>query len=162
MPQLSMHTPILDITLTEIEEKIVAVDWGWSPFQEPTAFLIEAKQQLDAYFDGDLTANFDLPLDLEGSPHQITVWQEMLKIPYGETVTYGDIAKSIGSAAQPVGSACGMNPIPIIVPCHRVLASGNKMGGYSGDGGLDTKRSLLILEGALPYDGGPNSQLSFL
>jgi methylated-DNA-[protein]-cysteine S-methyltransferase len=151
MPQLSLHTPIMDITITEFDEKIVSLDWGWSPFQEPTPFLKEAKKQLDAYFDGDLLNNFDLPLDLDGSKHQKNVWQAMLEIPFGETITYGELAKKIGSAAQPVGTACGTNPIPIIVPCHRVLASGNKMGGFSGEGGVHTKRALLILEGAMEY-----------
>ncbi len=162
MPQLSMHTPIIDITLTEFDGKIVALDWGWSPFQEPTPFLKEAKRYLDASFDGDSTENIDSPIELDGTKHQIKVWEAMYQIPFGETVTYGELAKSIGSAAQPVGTACGTNPIPIIVPCHRVLASGNKMGGFSGDGGVETKKALLILEGALPYENGPNTQLSLL
>ncbi len=153
MSQLSMHTPVIDITITEIEGSIVALDWGWSPFQEPTPLLIEAKRQLDAYFDGDL-ADFDLPLDPMGTKHQEKVWQAMLKIPYGETTSYGKLAKDIGSAAQAVGTACGRNPIPILVPCHRVLGSAGKFGGYSGDGGLYTKRALLVLEGALSVEEG--------
>ncbi|MEX0297484.1 MAG: methylated-DNA--[protein]-cysteine S-methyltransferase [Kordiimonas sp.] len=153
MSQLSMHTPVIDITITEIEGSIVALDWGWSPFQEPTPLLLEAKQQLDAYFDGDLT-DFDLPLEPMGTKHQEKVWQAMLKIPYGDTTTYGELAKDIGSAAQAVGTACGRNPIPILVPCHRVLGSAGKFGGYSGDGGLYTKRALLVLEGALSIEEG--------
>lgn len=163
MPQLSLHTPLMDLTITEFDEQIVSLDWGWSPFQEPTAFLREAKRQLDAYFDGDLLQNFDLPLDLDGSEHQKRVWNAMLEIPFGETMTYGEIAKKISSAAQPVGTACGTNPIPIIVPCHRVLASGNKMGGFSGEGGIVTKKALLILEGAMKYEENQQvEQLSFL
>lgn len=153
MSQLSMHTPVIDITITEIEGSIVALDWGWSPFQEPTPLLIEAKCQLDAYFDGDLT-DFNLPLDPMGTKHQEKVWRAMQKIPYSQTTTYGKLAKDIGSAAQAVGTACGRNPIPILIPCHRVLGSAGKLGGYSGDGGLYTKRALLVLEGALTVEQG--------
>lgn len=153
MSQLSMHTPIIDITITELDGSIIALDWGWSPFQEISPLLSEAKRQLDAYFDGDLT-EFDLPLTPMGTKHQEKVWCAMREIPYGETVTYGGMAKNIGSAAQAVGTACGRNPIPILVPCHRVLGSAGKMGGYSGDGGLYTKRALLVLEGALTIDEG--------
>jgi len=153
MSQLSMHTPIIDITITELEGSIISLDWGWSPFQETSPLLQEAKRQLDAYFDGDLT-DFDLPLNPMGTKHQEKVWQAMIGIPYGEVMTYGALAKTIGSAPQPVGSACGRNPLPILVPCHRVVGSGGKFGGYSGDGGLYTKRALLVLEGALSIDEG--------
>lgn len=153
MSQLSMHTPVIDITITELDGSIIALDWGWSPFQETSPLLIEAKRQLDAYFDGDLK-DFDLPITPLGTKHQEKVWQAMREIPYGETVTYGDLAKDIGSAAQPVGTACGRNPIPILVPCHRVVGSAGKLGGYSGDGGLYTKRALLVLEGALSIEEG--------
>lgn len=153
MPQLSMHSPIQDITLTEIDGKIVSVDWGWSPFQESSPVLREAKRQLDQYFDGARQC-FDLPLLIEGSGHQTKVWSALTDIPYGQTVTYGGLAKTVGSAAQPVGTACGHNPLPILVPCHRVVGSGGKFGGYSGDGGLYTKRALLVLEGALSIEQG--------
>lgn len=148
-----MHTPVIDITISELEGAIVALDWGWSPFQVPSPLLKEAKAQLDAYFDGDLTS-FDLPLDANGTKHQNKVWQAMQDIPYGATTTYGELAKSIGSAAQAVGSACGRNPIPILIPCHRVVGRAGKLGGYSGDGGLYTKRALLVLEGALSVEEG--------
>lgn len=153
MSQLSMHTPVIDITITELEGSIIALDWGWSPFQESSPLLNEAKRQLDAYFDGDLS-KFDLPINPMGTKHQEKVWKAMCEIPYGETTTYGDMAKNIGSAAQAVGTACGRNPIPILVPCHRVVGSAGKLGGYSGDGGLYTKRALLVLEGALTVEEG--------
>lgn len=153
MSQLSMHTPIIDITITELEGHIIALDWGWSPFQEKTPLLIEAKRQLDLYFDGDLT-EFDLPIAPMGTKHQEKVWRAMMNIPYGETTSYGNMAKNIGSGSQAVGTACGRNPIPILVPCHRVLGAGGKLGGYSGDGGLYTKRALLVLEGALTVEEG--------
>jgi len=153
MSQLSMHTPIIDITITELDGHIIALDWGWSPYQESSPLLVEAKRQLDLYFDGDLT-EFDLPISPMGTKHQEKVWQAMCKIPYGQTRTYGEMAKEIGSASQAVGTACSRNPIPILVPCHRVLAAGGKLGGYSGDGGLYTKRALLVLEGALSVEEG--------
>lgn len=153
MSQLSMHSPVIDITITEIEGTIVSLDWGWSPFQEPTPLLLEAKRQLDAYFDGELR-DFDLPLAPMGTKHQEKVWRAMRDIPYGHTRTYGELAKAIGSAAQAVGTACGRNPIPILVPCHRVVASAGRLGGYSGDGGLYTKRALLVLEGAMTVEEG--------
>lgn len=153
MFQLSMHTPVIDITVTELEGSIIALDWGWSPFQQPSPLLLEAKRQLDAYFDGDLR-EFDLPIIPQGTKHQEKVWRAMTNIPYGETTTYGDMAKHIGSAAQAVGGACGRNPIPILVPCHRVVARAGRLGGYSGDGGLYTKRALLVLEGALTVEEG--------
>lgn len=153
MFQLSMHTPVIDITISELEGAIIALDWGWSPFQESSPLLTEAKRQLDAYFDGDLTS-FDLPINPMGTKHQEKVWNAMTEIPYGETVTYGEMAKQLGSAAQAVGGACGRNPIPVLVPCHRVMARAGKMGGYSGDGGLYTKRALLVLEGALSIEEG--------
>ena len=148
-----MHTPVIDITITEFDGAIVSLDWGWSPFQESSPLLQEAKRQLDLYFDGDLT-RFDLPLQPMGTKHQEKVWAAMQAIPYGETRTYGDLALEIGSAAQAVGTACGRNPIPILVPCHRIVASAGKLGGYSGDGGLHTKRALLVLEGALTVAEG--------
>lgn len=153
MSQLSMHTPVIDITITEFDGAIVSLDWGWSPFQEPTPLLMEAKRQLDLYFDGELT-KFDLPLAAMGTKHQEKVWAAMQAIPYGEMRTYGELAQEIGSAAQAVGTACGRNPIPILVPCHRIIAREGKLGGYSGDGGLHTKRALLVLEGALSVEEG--------
>ena len=90
-----------------------------------------------------------LPLAPAGSPFEKRVWSAMQKIPYGETRCYGDLASDIRSAPRAVGGACGKNPIPIVIPCHRVLAKAG-LGGYSGAGGLDTKQALLRLEGALP------------
>ena len=145
---LSLHTPIGDLTVFDDGgSAIIALDWGWVEGQEPTPLLQEAKRQLDLYFDGDLT-KFDLPLAPHGTAFQNKVWQEMVKIPAGKTMSYGEIAVRLSSGARPVGTACGRNPIPIIIPCHRVVASGGALGGYSGEGGTVTKTSLLALEGA--------------
>jgi methylated-DNA-[protein]-cysteine S-methyltransferase len=102
-------------------------------------------RQLDAYFAGDLT-EFDLELDLVGSDFQKRVWAELLAIPYGETRTYGEIARDIGSAgaSRAVGLANGHNPIGIIVPCHRVIGANGSLTGYGG--GLARKRHLLDME----------------
>jgi methylated-DNA-[protein]-cysteine S-methyltransferase len=148
MPQLSMATPVGDITISAENERIVAVDWGWSSQQTVTPVLARAREQLQAYFDGDLRA-FDLPLDPAGSAFQHAVWRAMLAIPAGQTRTYGDVCRDVGGTARSVGTACGSNPIPIIIPCHRIVAA-NGLGGYSGDGGPETKSALLRLEGALP------------
>lgn len=148
MPVLSTHSPVGDLTLFEDNGSIVALEWGWSSFQESSPLLEKAKQQLDDYFDGKQTT-FDLPLAPNGSDFQKRVWDKMLTIKAGDTLTYKEISDDLKSAPRAVGGACGKNPIPIIIPCHRVLASNGGYGGYSGDGGIDTKKQLLTLEGAL-------------
>lgn len=146
MPQLSLHSQVGDLTLSEDDGAIVAVDWGWGRDQTPTPLLKRAVKQLNDYFDGTLEA-FDLPLKPHGTSFHKSVWRIMLKIPYGQTLTYGEIAKRLDASARAVGTACGRNPIPIIIPCHRVLGAAG-LGGYSGEGGADTKTALLALEGA--------------
>lgn len=147
MTQLSLHSPVGDITISEADGRIVALDWGWGRDQSATPLLEAAREQLNAYFDGRLD-KFDLPVDPSGSRFQRDVWQQMCEIPSGATKTYGDIANALNNTARAVGQACGANPIPIIIPCHRVLAASG-LGGYSGSGGIETKVALLQLEGAL-------------
>ena len=147
MSQISMHAPIGDLTISVEDNMIVSLDWGWAQEQNTNTLLQDAKSQLDDYFDG-LRKNFDLPLEPPGTKFQQRVWSMMEQIPYGKTITYGEIAKALGSSARAVGTACGANPIPVIIPCHRVVAA-NDMGGYSGDGGVETKRALLNLERVL-------------
>jgi len=141
-----MHSPAGDITLFEDADAIVALDGGWARSQqdEPTPLLIETIRQVDAYFAGALTS-FDLPLAPPGSSFQQNIYQSVQEIPYGETRTYRDIATQLDTSPRPVGNACSRNPIPIIIPCHRVRGT-NNLGGYSGPGGIDTKRHLLRLE----------------
>jgi len=109
------------------------------------AVLAQAAQELEEYFAGSRTG-FDVPLELDGTPFQREVWDELTRIGYGETITYGELARRVGRPRGPraVGQANGRNPVPIIVPCHRVVASGG-IGGYGG--GLKVKRALLALEG---------------
>ena len=144
MPRISLHTPVGDITVFEEDGAIVSLDWGWVPDQAPSPGLERARTQLNAYFDGELR-QFDLKLAPAGTPYRRGVWQALCAIPFGETRTYRDIALVAGGSARSVGQANGRNPIPIIIPCHRVVAAGD-LGGYSGGDGLATKRVLLDLE----------------
>lgn len=112
--------------------------------------LKETQQQLKAYFEGKLQ-QFDVPLDLSaGTEFQQSVWQALLKIPFGKTTSYGALSSSIGKplAVRAVGTAIGRNPIGIIVPCHRVVGANGSLTGYAG--GLHRKEAFLTLEGALP------------
>jgi methylated-DNA-[protein]-cysteine S-methyltransferase len=120
----------------------ITVRRGWEQSDEPFAAL---RTQLTEYFDGARTA-FDVPLALAGSPFQRRVWHALQDIPYGETVSYGHVARRLGvpSAARAVGVANGQNPVCVIVPCHRVIGADGSLTGYGG--GLDRKRLLLELE----------------
>jgi methylated-DNA-[protein]-cysteine S-methyltransferase len=122
----------------------LTVDRAWTRADEPFA---DARAQLDEYFSGARTG-FDLALAPAGSGFQSRVWRMLLEIPYGRTVSYGELARRVGTDASPraVGSANGANPISIIVPCHRVIGADGSLIGYGG--GLERKRALLELEGA--------------
>jgi methylated-DNA-[protein]-cysteine S-methyltransferase len=141
-----MPSPVGHLILDEEDGALVAIRWSDEPGGNGNPLLAEAAHQLDAYFAGNLT-RFDLPLRPAGSSFELRVWEAMQDIPYGETRSYGDLAIATHSAPRAVGRACGKNPIPIVVPCHRVLGKG-WLGGYSGSGGLRTKQALLTLEGA--------------
>jgi methylated-DNA-[protein]-cysteine S-methyltransferase len=144
VPQLSLHSPVGDITVFEEDGAIVSLDWGWVPYQDTSPLLKAAREQLQAYFDGTLTP-FDLPLAPPGTDYRRLIWQALRDIPYGETRSYQAIAAQAGGSARSVGQANGHNPIPLIIPCHRVVAT-KHIGGYSGGDGLPTKRWLLALE----------------
>ncbi|ONI90422.1 cysteine methyltransferase [Saccharothrix sp. ALI-22-I] len=126
-----------------VKQRYRPADETFGP-EDPSLFG-DVIAQLSEYFDGGRKA-FDLPLDLIGTPFQRTVWQELLEIPYGETVSYGELAQRLGrpSAARAVGLANGRNPISIIVPCHRVVGASGDLTGYGG--GLARKRHLLDFE----------------
>jgi methylated-DNA-[protein]-cysteine S-methyltransferase len=115
---------------------------GWRRAEAP---FRDVRTQLAEYFEGD-RATFDLPIELEGTPFQRLVWRALLEIPYGETVTYGQLARRIGrpTASRAVGAANGRNPISVIVPCHRVVGADGALTGYGG--GIERKRFLLELE----------------
>jgi methylated-DNA-[protein]-cysteine S-methyltransferase len=144
VPQLSLHTPVGDLTVSEEAGRIVALDWGWGRDQTETPLLLRARDQLNAYFDGN-PIGFDLPLAPAGSDYRRRVWAALCRIPLGEVRTYAEIAREAGGAPRAVGGANASNPIPILIPCHRVVATGG-IGGYSGGDGLATKRTLLALE----------------
>jgi methylated-DNA-[protein]-cysteine S-methyltransferase len=116
-----------------------------SDWHEDESAFAEPIRQLRAYFAGELE-NFDLLLAPEGTPFQQKVWDELRNIPFGETISYGQLAKRIGNpnASRAVGLANGSNPIPIVIPCHRVIGSNGKLTGYGG--GLPIKEKLLALE----------------
>jgi len=144
VPQISLHTQVGDLTVSEEAGRIVALDWGWGRDQAETPLLLRAREQLHAYFDAEPVA-FDLPLAPAGSAYRQRVWAALCRIPPGEVRTYAEIAREAGGSPRSVGGANGSNPIPILIPCHRVVATGG-IGGYSGGDGLDTKRALLDLE----------------
>ncbi|MGZ2258643.1 methylated-DNA--[protein]-cysteine S-methyltransferase [Roseobacter sp. A03A-229] len=146
MPRLSVDTQFGRLTLFEDEGAITAVRWNGTDAGAPTELLKEAAQQL-AEYDAGRRESFDLPLTVRGSAFQQDVCAAMRAIPFGETVTYGDIARDLGAMPQAVGQACGGNPIPIIIPCHRVMGA-KGLTGFSGAGGVETKVALLRHEGA--------------
>ena len=119
------------------------------PVEGDSSVLAEAARQLDAYFDGELV-EFDLPLDLHGTEFQRRCWLALATIPYGHTVSYGEQARRLGlgsDTARAVGAANGRNPLPIVLPCHRVIGADGSLTGFGG--GLHVKRFLLEHEGAL-------------
>lgn len=151
-----LRTPVGELELIEDGKGLCELSFCHSARgelipEEETALLKEAKRQLNEYFSGE-RKKFDLPLSLSGTPFQIRDWQALLEIPYGETRSYGDIARAIGcpKGFRAVGMANRCNPIAIIIPCHRVIGSDGKLTGYAGKNkALDIKEYLLKLEGAL-------------
>ncbi len=160
MTYTSMESPIGPLLLAGDERGLSLVYFvnGRRPKSPPRTWVEDKKpfkevvRQLQAYFEGKLK-DFDLPLVLEGTEFQLLVWRNLRKIPFGQTVSYGQLARRIGSpdAARAVGLANGSNPIPIIIPCHRVIGSNGDLTGFGG--GLPIKKKLLSLE---------SRQLSFL
>lgn len=155
MPQLSLHSPLGDLTISEEDGQIVSLDWGRASLQDPTPLLREAATQMQDYFDGKRTS-FDLPLAPAGTAFRRKVWQALCAIPYGETRSYAEIAQAVGcKAARAVGQANGSNPLPILIPCHRVVGADGSLGGYSGGEGPATKRYLITLEAHALGQGTP-------
>ncbi len=142
----AVASPFGMIGVVEEDGAITKLVWDGREFGETVGAADEAALQLEAYFAGRLS-EFDLPLAPRGTPFQQQVYTEMRAIPMGQTITYGDIADKLEVAPQPVGQACGSNPIPIIIPCHRVVGL-DGLGGFSAPGGVETKIKLLRFEGA--------------
>lgn len=146
MKRRSVHTQFGLLILVEEEGAITSLDWGRRAQDDPSDLLDEAAAQLRAYDQGQREV-FDLPLRVKGSAFQRDVCDAMSAIPFGYTRTYGEIAKDLGVPAQSIGQACGGNPIPVLIPCHRVMGA-KGLTGFSGRGGVETKVALLRHEGA--------------
>lgn len=143
-PRRSVASPFGPVTLHQVGGLITRLSWGGTA-NDPSALLDDAARQLSAYFNGTLRS-FDLPLEW-GSGLNEKTRRAMAAIPMGETRTYGDLARALSAPAQAIGQACGANPIPILIPCHRILGA-SSLGGYSAPGGIETKIALLRHEGA--------------
>lgn len=155
-----IESPVGDLLLVADEDALRVIE-----FRDPrhpithspawregrNAVMREATKQLAAYFRGALQ-QFALPLSPQGTEFQQTVWRTLAGIPYGKTISYGELARRVGkpSAMRAVGAANGRNPLPIVLPCHRVIGADGSLTGFGG--GLPTKQYLLTLEGALPAD----------
>ena len=126
-------------------DAIISIRLGESSHHSPSPVSELASRQLSEYFAG-IRKSFTFPIDFRGTPFQISVWEELAKIPYGQTVSYKDIALAIGNekAVRAVGMACNRNPVWIAIPCHRVISSNRKLTGYAG--GLTMKEALLKSE----------------
>lgn len=147
MKSLSFQSPLGWITVTQENGDITSLNWGQQPVgNSGDPLLLDAREQITAYFAKRLTM-FDLPMSCPSTPFQHGVLEAMMSIPFGSTKTYGDIAGYVEGSPQVVGRACGANPIPILIPCHRVVGA-NTLGGFSGPGGVETKVWLLRHEGA--------------
>ena len=145
MSRAGLDTPVGPLCVTEQDGAIISLDWATAQRPETVATR-NAVAQLAEYFAGK-RQSFDLPLAPRGSAFQQDFYAALTAIPFGETRTYGDLANELGVSAQAIGQACGANPIPVLIPCHRVLGA-NNLGGFSGAGGVEAKVVLLKLEGA--------------
>ena len=145
MNYTSLKSPFGSLSVFADGDAIIALEWGRTDGGETSNLLDEAARQLSSYFKGQLDA-FDLPLKPEGTAFQKSVWQLMEEIPIGHTRSYSDLSGDLNSGPRAVGTACGRNPIPILIPCHRVIGVGGSLGGYTGADGTVTKRALLDLE----------------
>ncbi len=154
--QACVRTPFATLGVTATRTHLTGIRFlaptvrAFAPPRDTIAFL--ACVQLQEYLENP-KFRFDLPLELGGTRHRIAVWEAMQRIPAGKVRTYGDLAKELRSSARAVGGACGANPIPVVVPCHRIVGAGGSIGGFMGasDDGfeLGIKRWLLAHEGAL-------------
>lgn len=144
---LTIGSPIGPIAIDVADDAVVAIHLQGNR-KAPVSgssdhpLLHVAASQIEDYFS-DRRHSFDLPIMLHGTPFRRRTWEALARIPFGQTRSYGEIASEIGSAARAVGGACGANPITLVIPCHRVVAAGGSLGGFSGGTGSDTKQWLL-------------------
>ncbi|OUS16859.1 hypothetical protein A9Q97_02015 [Rhodospirillales bacterium 47_12_T64] len=153
MHQLTFLSPQGYLNICEDDNKIISLNWvddTETKNKDETDLLLQCKKQVLEYFEGKRTSFDNLPLSPKGTEFQRNVWKALYEIPYGKVKTYGDIAREVSSVARAVGGACGANPIPIIIPCHRVIAGNQNLGGFSGGQkgqGGKSKKELLFIEG---------------
>lgn len=162
MGYLCYESPFGKIGLTDEDGCLIGLSFSPDPDQipEPTPVLEETAKQLDAYFTGK-QKNFTVPLNPKGTVFQKKVWKALCEIPYGETTSYGELARKVGSPKgyRAVGMANHCNPIGILIPCHRAVGASGSLTGYAG--GLDKKRFLLELESKWKDPGEENEQCAF-
>jgi methylated-DNA-[protein]-cysteine S-methyltransferase len=151
----TMDSPVGELRIVATDTVLTAIEftpWRGVPGRplghraDTHPLLVEAVRQLGAYFEGDLK-EFDLPLEPAGTPFQVAVWEQLRGVGYGETASYGEVARRLGmtvAASRAVGLANGRNPIPVVIPCHRVVGANGTLTGYAG--GLERKQRLLDLE----------------
>lgn len=152
MPQLSLHSPTGPLTVSAEDDTIVALDWGWGRDQEETPLLRRACDWLDSYFDGDTTP-CTLPLAPYGTPQQLAAWTFIRTIPMGQTMPCAEVARQAGVDVADVVAACSENPIPILIPCHRVDMDGcaeYDADSYPGDNGAMDRAFLREMETGTP------------
>ncbi|MEM6390998.1 MAG: methylated-DNA--[protein]-cysteine S-methyltransferase [Pseudomonadota bacterium] len=141
-----LETPTGPFWIRVADGAVTASGWGFQKAEGKDAVLAQAVSEVQRYFSGECL-QFTVPVAPAVAGFTARVLDQIAAIPYGETREYGDIARALGAPAQAVGQACGANPIPVLIPCHRVL-SARGLGGFSGAGGVETKVALLRLEGA--------------
>ncbi len=147
MTHATLASPLGPVTVTVADGAIVALNWGEAGCGLLDPLVRMAVEELQAYFEGHLQ-QFNLPLKPAGTTFQRRVWAALTAIPCGGTRSYGALAGELGSGPRAVARACAANPIPIIIPCHRVIGADGSLTGYSGGSGIDTKAWLLRHEGA--------------
>lgn len=141
-----IDSPVGPLTVWEIDGAVVRLDWCATKEGSGSVVLDQALRELKEYFQGS-EAGFSVPLRPRGNEFQQQFLTLLSAIPFGQTRTYGEMARELGASAQAIGQACGANPIPVIIPCHRVLGA-DGLGGFSGAGGVEAKVTLLKHEGA--------------
>ena len=147
--EIIFKTSLGNIQLASKNIEIVSIQFTTKNVKQSNlALLNKAKKQIEEYILGQRKL-FDIKINPEGTEFQKTVWKKLYTIPYGKTVSYLKLANSLGTSPRAIGNACGKNPLLIEIPCHRVIRSDGKLGGYSGKGGVNQKRKLLKEEGAL-------------